>query len=126
MKKQFQYDSGEVFTDLKNHLLTLANDTYGTTSYNCLHLVSKLMDFAEAALQDAGMRNELLGGDLPDRVRILLDGVGLLPAEETRRRYDMLKSMYDIFVDSESATEDHFAGGLVKSCAGTMPDDDIY
>lgn len=100
--KQFKYDMGEVTTDIWRYLGSLCNgDGYGTAiSMGCLHYLKQVVESVPSAIENSGIRKELLMESLPDRVRILLDGIGLLPDEEIRRRWSMLKEIYCDFVEN--------------------------
>jgi len=120
MAGEFAYHGRDVFPDIRDYLQSfLADDTYGTaTLKDCLWKVDELIDNVPSALYDARLREELLGGRLPDGVRILLDGVGLLPDKEIERRWDMLKGMYNDFIRIESAPHEPSPSGSAFALVG--------
>ena len=120
MAGEFAYHGRDVFPDIRDYSQSfLADDVYCTaTLRDCLVEVDKLIGKVSFALYDARLREELLGGRLPDGVRILLDGVGLLPDEEIGRRWDMLKGMYNDFIRIESAPHEPSPSGSALDLVG--------
>ncbi len=89
--KEFRYKPENVFPDLHAYLFSIP-DVYGTNNFP--HIVDELIKDVSAALKEPWRREHLQEGNLPDRVRILLDGIGILPENEINRRWNMLQGMY--------------------------------
>ena len=92
--KEFGYDTSRVMQDIIGYLQS-RDDVYGTTTTECYPgIIEDLIQDVSSAIHDPKFRAYLLERRLPDRVRILLDGVGLLEQREIERRWDMLKTIY--------------------------------
>jgi len=105
-KQKPLYNSRDVIPDIRRYVLgeIARNDVYGTSTLenSTTQIVGELISDVLFALKDPEYLADILernGPPVPDRIRILLESVGLASEDEVLRRWEVLKNMYTKFAE---------------------------